>query len=155
MKIKASVDYGIRTVLYLAIKGGVCSSREISEEMTIPRDYLIQLALHLRRAGLIYTRPGKNGGYELAKSPAKISIGDIMKVFETEGKKSVKGKRKKLSSPAAAVHEVESLVTESMNCYLRSITVEDLVAASDEDGDPKAMIAAALEKEAGRLRDRA
>lgn len=153
MKIKASVDYGIRTVLYLAIKGGVCSSREISEEMNIPRDYLIQLALHLRRSGLIYTRPGKNGGYELAKSPAKISIGEIMGVFEADGKKPGRGRRKKLNPPAAAVHEVEKLVTESINCYLRSITVADLVEVADEDGDPKVMVAAALEKEAARLRD--
>lgn len=151
MRIKASVDYGIRTILYLAVKGGVCSSREISEEMTIPRDYLIQLALHLRRAGIIHTRPGKNGGYELAKSPAKISIGDIMKVFESDGKKTGKSKKRKLSAQASAVHGIESLVTESMNCYLRSITVADLVAAADEGGSPRAMIAAALQNEAERL----
>jgi hypothetical protein len=52
MKMKASVDYGIRAMLYLAAKGTTCSSREISEEMQVPRDYLIQLALRLRNAGL-------------------------------------------------------------------------------------------------------
>ena len=45
MKLKASVDYGVRAVMYLAIKNDTCSSREISEEMSVPRDYLIQLAV--------------------------------------------------------------------------------------------------------------
>ena len=53
MKMKASVDYGVRAILYLATKETTCSSREISEEMAVPRDYLIQLALRLRNAGLI------------------------------------------------------------------------------------------------------
>ena len=72
MKLKASVDYGVRAVMYLAVKGETCSSREISEEMSVPRDYLIQLALRLRNAGIIKARPGKNGGYILAKAPADI-----------------------------------------------------------------------------------
>ena len=38
MKLKASVDYGVRAVMYLAAKGDVCSSREISAEMSVPRD---------------------------------------------------------------------------------------------------------------------
>ena len=77
MKLKASVDYGVRAILYLAIKGDTCSSREISEEMAVPRDYLIQLALRLRNAGLIKARPGKNGGYVLARPASEIKIGDI------------------------------------------------------------------------------
>ena len=75
MKLKASVDYGVRAILYLAIKGDTCSSREISEEMAVPRDYLIQLALRLRNAGLIKARPGKNGGYVLARPASEIKIG--------------------------------------------------------------------------------
>lgn len=44
MHFKASVEYGMRAVLYLAEKGSICSSREVADEMSIPRDYLIQLA---------------------------------------------------------------------------------------------------------------
>ena len=47
---KASVEYGMRAVLYLAEKGSICSSREVADEMSIPRDYLIQLAQLLRNA---------------------------------------------------------------------------------------------------------
>lgn len=56
---KASVEYGMRAVLYLAEKGSICSSREVADEMSIPRDYLIQLAQLLRNAGIVHARPGK------------------------------------------------------------------------------------------------
>ena len=46
----------MRTVLYLAERGTVCSSRDVAEEMSIPRDYLIQLAQLLRNAGITVLR---------------------------------------------------------------------------------------------------
>ena len=66
VQLKASTDYGIRAILYLAAQGTTCSSKDIAHDMSIPRDYLIQLAQLLRNAGLIEARPGKHGGYRLA-----------------------------------------------------------------------------------------
>ena len=72
MQLKASTDYGMRAILYLAAQGTTCSSKDIAEDMSIPRDYLIQLAQLLRNAGIIEARPGKHGGYRLAKEPAEM-----------------------------------------------------------------------------------
>ena len=69
MQFKASTDYGLRAVLYLAAQGHTCSSKDIAQDMSIPRDYLIQLAQLLRNAGIIEARPGKHGGYRLANAP--------------------------------------------------------------------------------------
>ena len=63
MQFKASTDYGLRAVLYLAAQGHTCSSKDIAQDLSIPRDYLIQLAQLLRNAGIIEARPGKHGGY--------------------------------------------------------------------------------------------
>ena len=59
MQFKASTDYGMRAILYLAAQGTTCSSKDIAQDMSIPRDYLIQLAQLLRNAGLIEARPRK------------------------------------------------------------------------------------------------
>ena len=83
MKLKASIDYGVRAIVYLAIKGTTCSSKEISEKMDVPRDYLIQLGLRLRDCGLIQARPGKNGGYVLSKSPSEITVKQIFNAFDS------------------------------------------------------------------------
>lgn len=155
MKLKASVDYGVRAVIYLAVKGTTCSSREISEEMSVPRDYLIQLALRLRNAGLIKARPGKNGGYVLGKDPSRITIGMILDAFDQDPKHARQPMKKgrKISEPAATVRKAHGAVMDSLNSYLNSITIQDLLESLEENGnDIDAIIADALEKEAERLR---
>ena len=78
MKLKASQDYALSMVCYLARKGGIASSLEISEAEAVPRDYLIQIAQDLRNAGIIDAMPGKHGGYMLAKPADEISMLDVL-----------------------------------------------------------------------------
>ena len=153
MKLKASVDYGVRAVMYLAITNDTCSSREISEEMSVPRDYLIQLALRLRDAGIINARPGKNGGYVLAKDPADISIGSILNAFDSDLKHSRQEMKKgrRVSEQAAAVREVHGLVMNSLNTYLEAISIQDLIESMQGNETPEELIANALRAEADRL----
>lgn len=153
MKLKASVDYGVRAVMYLAVKGETCSSREISEEMSVPRDYLIQLALRLRNAGIIKARPGKNGGYVLAKSPDEITIGQILDAFDNDLKHARQPMKKgrRVSAQAAAVREIHGRVMDSLNTYLDAISVQDLLDSLDDDGSVDELIASALRAEADRL----
>ena len=157
MKLKASVDYGVRAVLYLAAKGTTCSSRDISEDMNVPRDYLIQLALKLRNAGIIKARPGKNGGYVLAKDPSKITIRQIMVAFDSDLKHSRRPmKKKRNADPAAAqVKEMHLTVMESLNAYLNGITVQDLLDARDSETPFRMLIADSLEREAENIRKEA
>ena len=157
MKLKASVDYGVRAVMYLAVKGETCSSREISEEMSVPRDYLIQLALRLRNAGIIKARPGKNGGYILAKAPADITIGQILDAFDNDLKHARQPMKKgrRVSVQAAAVREVHGLVMDSLNNYLDAISVQDLLDSLEDGSSTEALIAGALRTEADRLEKQA
>ena len=154
MKLKASVDYGARAIVYLAINGGTCSSREISEKMSVPRDYLIQLALRLRNAGLIKARPGKNGGYVLAKKPKDITIAQIMNAFDSDLKHSRQDmkKTKRGDETAAAIMQVHSAIMGSLDCFLDSISIQDLLDARESGEDIDALMANAFEKEAARLR---
>ena len=101
MHLKASTDYGMRAVLYLAAQGTTCSSKDIAEDMDIPRDYLIQLAQLLRNAGIIEARPGKHGGYLLAKKPEKISVLDILSALEEDKRSSKRSKRSSRKAFAA------------------------------------------------------
>nr|WP_261428811.1 Rrf2 family transcriptional regulator [Berryella wangjianweii] len=133
MKPKASIDYGVRAMMYLAINGGTCSSKEISERMDIPRDYLIQLGLKLRNAGLINARPGKNGGYTLARPASEITIHDINEAFDEERKMP----RHPLVGNNADREVVErvSLATgfilSSVEWFLGRISIQDLLDASE------------------------
>ena len=154
MKLKASVDYGVRAIMYLAIKGDTCSSREISDEMSIPRDYLIQLALKLRNAGLIKARPGKNGGYVLARDASEITVGQVLDAFDNDLKhvRQPMKKGSKASESALKVREVHGMIMDSLDSSLGSISVADLIKAYEDQGNAKAFIADALDCAAAELR---
>ncbi len=154
MKLKASIDYGVRAIIYLAVKGTTCSSREISEEMAVPRDYLIQLALRLRNAGLIKARPGKNGGYVLARPADEITVGAILDAFDSDLKhvRQPMKRGRKASDSASAVRVIHGVVTESLEAFLSAITVQDLVNTMQADESPDLLIADALEAAAARMR---
>lgn len=129
MQLKASTDYGMRAILYLAAQGTTCSSKDIAEDMSIPRDYLIQLAQLLRNAGIIEARPGKHGGYRLAKDPADTNVLEIMEALDDDAKQSTRAKRdaRKGGAMVQEIKQVYDLIEESMDAYLSSLTVQMLL----------------------------
>lgn len=124
---KASVEYGMRAVLYLAEKGSICSSREVADEMSIPRDYLIQLAQLLRNAGIVYARPGKNGGYSLAKDASEISMLDIFNALQND---RLRAERKEAEDASDLLQDITaacSAVEREMEEYMSSITLQNMI----------------------------
>lgn len=124
---KASVEYGMRAVLYLAEKGSICSSREVADEMSIPRDYLIQLAQLLRNAGIVHARPGKNGGYSLAKDASEISMLDIFNALQND---RLRAERKEAEDANDLLQDITaacSAVDHEMEEYMSSITLQNMI----------------------------
>lgn len=127
MHFKASVEYGMRAVLYLAEKGSICSSREVADEMSIPRDYLIQLAQLLRNAGIVHARPGKNGGYSLAKDASEISMLDIFNTLQND---RLRAERKEAEDANDLLQDITaacSAVEHEMEEYMSSITLQNMI----------------------------
>ena len=127
MHFKASVEYGMRAVLYLAEKGSICSSREVADEMSIPRDYLIQLAQLLRNAGIIHARPGKSGGYSLAKDAAEISMLDIFNALQNDRLRSERKEAEDASDLLQDITAACSAVEREMEEYMSSITLQNMI----------------------------
>lgn len=127
MHFKASVEYGMRAVLYLAEKGSICSSREVADEMSIPRDYLIQLAQLLRNAGIIHARPGKNGGYSLAKDASEISMLDIFNALQNDRLRAERKEAEYASDLLQDITAACSAVEREMEEYMSSITLQNMI----------------------------
>lgn len=127
MHFKASVEYGMRAVLYLAEKGSICSSREVADEMSIPRDYLIQLAQLLRNAGIIHARPGKNGGYTLAKDASNISMLDVFNALQNDRPRAEHKEEEGASTLLREITAACSTVEREMEEYMSSITVQMMI----------------------------
>jgi len=61
---------------------GAIPLRAVAEKQDISEHYLEQLVASLRKAGLVKSVRGAQGGYMLAKEPDQITVGDIVRVLE-------------------------------------------------------------------------
>lgn len=135
MQFKASTDYGLRAVLYLAAQEHTCSSKDIAQDMSIPRDYLIQLAQLLRNAGIIEARPGKHGGYRLANDPSKITLLQVVNALDDDAKDTTRTRRKDRAdaSMVQGIKQAYNLVLTGYDAYFDSITLQMLLDASQNE----------------------
>jgi len=61
---------------------GPMSITAVAKESSVPPAYLEQLIGPLRRAGLVESKRGAQGGYQLSRPPAAIRVGDVYRVME-------------------------------------------------------------------------
>ena len=86
LQVSQRAHYGLRamTELAKAYGRGPLSLAEIAEAEHLPVGYLEQLAMPLRRAGLIEGTRGAHGGYQLAQPPAAMTVGQVVRALEGE-----------------------------------------------------------------------
>ena len=84
MKLSTKGRYGLRAVLDVALHSdrGAISLSSIAERQNISINYLEQLAAKLKRAGILDSIRGAQGGYVLAKPSEEISVGEILRALE-------------------------------------------------------------------------
>lgn len=76
-------DYAIRSLRYIAKAGGrVVAVGELCEKLKIARPFLRVILQKLHHAGILIAAKGRNGGFTLAKEAARISVLDVMSVFQ-------------------------------------------------------------------------
>lgn len=84
MKLSTKGKYGLRAMIDLAqySEQEIVSISSISLRQNISESYLEQLVAKLRKAGLVKSIRGAQGGYQLARPSATISVGDILRALE-------------------------------------------------------------------------
>jgi Rrf2 family protein len=91
MKLSVKSDYAARAVLGLArhyVTGAALRVEDLAAEQGIPGNYLVQILIELKAQGIARSLRGKEGGYLLARPPAEITLGDVLRavhgaVFDT------------------------------------------------------------------------
>jgi Rrf2 family protein len=86
MRITTWAEYGVICALHLARRTGQqpVTGREIAAQERLPADYVEQILLRLRRAGVIASTRGARGGYTLARPADQISIRAVIHASELE-----------------------------------------------------------------------
>jgi len=129
MKLTTKGQYAIQAMIDIAshcakskelVKNPI-SLREISKNQNIPLPFLEQIAIKLRRAGLVKSTRGSQGGYVLEKDKKQISLADIIQAVE--GPINV---APNAGAEVEVTHQLWQKLNRGIYSMLKSITLEDL-----------------------------
>lgn len=143
MKLSTRGEYGLRAMFDLALRygEGPIPLKSIAERQEISDHYLEQLISGLRKAGLVKSVRGAQGGYVLAKEPGEITVGDVIRVLEgpIAPMDCVNEEEKAPCSRAetCVTRGIWQKVKESIDGVLDSITLKDMVQEAEKVNQSK------------------
>lgn len=130
MKVSTKGRYGLRALVDLTVHGTEkhVSLVEIAKRQKISLNYLEQVFGTLRKAGVVKSIKGAQGGYVLAEKPERIKVSRVISVLE--GTFSIidesKSEKEQDTINLAVKNLVWDKINENVNYYLESTTLEDL-----------------------------
>jgi Rrf2 family transcriptional regulator, iron-sulfur cluster assembly transcription factor len=134
MKFSTKVRYGVRALFDIAYHSGTLPSqiKDISRRQSISPRYLEQIFQDLKRGGLLKSKRGPQGGYQLARKPQEITVRDI--ILAAEGEVTLVDCLKDSDKRSKGCEQDESCITQGvwreagkrLNDYLASVTLQDL-----------------------------
>jgi Rrf2 family protein len=133
MRVSAKVDYALRAVTELAASPpGFVKAERLATAQAIPLKFLENILLELRRAEIVASQRGAEGGYRLAKPPGEVSLADVIRAVEGPIA-TVRGARPEdaeYTGAAIALRDVWIELRTSMRGVLETTSLADLVARS-------------------------
>ena len=138
MKLSTKSRYGLRALFDMAYHSGPFPAqiKDISRRQEISPRYLEQIFQDLKKAGLIKSKRGPQGGYQLTRKAEEITVRDI--VLAVEGEMTlvdcVKGKRNCNFNELCVSQRVWQEATRALDDYLASVKLRDLCDDARELG---------------------
>ncbi|SKA81633.1 transcriptional regulator, BadM/Rrf2 family [Caloramator quimbayensis] len=131
MKLSTKGRYGVKAMFEVALRYGEepVSIKTISERQNISEYYLEQLFAPLRKAGLINSIRGAQGGYVLSKPPGEITVADILNVLEgpIEISECIDDEVTCARTGYCATRLLWIKIRDSVNQVIESITLQDMI----------------------------
>ncbi len=147
MKITSSMEYATRLMVGLARSHGqqAVTAERLSSAENVPVDYVNQLLLRLKRAGLLDSHRGSGGGYTLSRAPAEITLGQVLravegKIFEDVCEKYTRGKRDCHHQAHCGISPVWQKLGAMIEAYFDGITLAQLLEETGACGRAAAML---------------
>lgn len=128
MRISTKGRYGLRALVDLAsnVQEGAVSLINVAQRQKISLNYLEQVFATLRKAGIVKSQKGAQGGYMLAKQPEKIKVGEILTALE--GKFSIIDEVHEKEEQDALQCAIQELVWDRINYSIQGFLEERTLA---------------------------
>ena len=126
--IPAKVDYGMRALLELATAEGPSTGESIARSQGLPPKFLSAILNDLRRAGLVSSQRGMEGGYRLGRPPDQITAADVMRALDGP-LAEVRGLRPEMTTyegSAARLQDLWVATRAALRSVLEGVTLEDM-----------------------------
>jgi Rrf2 family cysteine metabolism transcriptional repressor len=131
VRISAKGEYAIQAMLDLALHRdqGLTPIQEIAARQGIPQRYLEQVLLALKRAGLLGSKRGSSGGYQLTRPPEDITVGDVLRAVEGAGAPfEAQARRGRAGGERHDLAELWDEISSAVSKVVDQLTFGDLAA---------------------------
>ncbi|MFL2859672.1 MAG: RrF2 family transcriptional regulator [Pontiellaceae bacterium] len=127
MRLSTKGRYATRIMLCIARlqNNGAVPKKIISEEEGISTDYIEQIVVPLKNAGLVSSTRGLHGGFRLTKAPIHITLYDILSATEGEFKQVDKLMEGKSRSDSTVMEDVWQGAFQELYKYFSTISLQD------------------------------
>jgi Rrf2 family transcriptional regulator, iron-sulfur cluster assembly transcription factor len=139
VKLSNKGRYAVRALFDIAFynDGRPTQVKDIAERQGIPPRFLEQIFQDLKRAGIVGSKRGPQGGYSLARRPAEIRLGDVVRALEGPivlGERASADRRSRGSDVRLVTEAVFKDLSAKVEACFDSITVADICARAAELG---------------------
>jgi Rrf2 family protein len=137
MQVSAKTDYALRAVLELAASDSERPRpvEELAQAQEIPVSFLKNILVQLRSAGVVRSRRGPEGGYQLAQPADQISLADVIRAVEGPlvGVRGERPEEVSYGGPAESLREVWIAVRVNLREVLEEVTIADVASGNLPD----------------------
>jgi Rrf2 family protein len=133
VRITAKADYAVRAAVELAAAAGdtrPVKGEQLAKRQDIPHNFLENILTELRRAGIVRTRRGADGGYQLARPADEITVADVLRAVEgpLAAVQGVRPDQLEYGGAATKLPEVWVALRASLRDVLEHVTIADIAS---------------------------
>jgi len=150
MYISAKVDYAVRALCTLAASDTPLTSESLAQSQGLPAKFLESILNDMRRAGLLTSQRGPDGGYRLARAADQITVADVIRPLDGP-LAEIRGMRPEAAEYTGAAANLQA-VWVAVRASLRSVLDEVTIAAIVNGDLPVSVTALTADPEAWRSR---
>jgi Rrf2 family protein len=129
--ISAKVDYAVRALCTLADAGErPVTAETLASSQGLPAKFLESILNDMRRAGLLLSQRGAEGGYRLSRSPDTITVADVIRPLDGP-LAEVRGLRPEAATYEGSAEHLQTVwvaVRASLRSVLETVTISDITS---------------------------
>jgi Rrf2 family protein len=139
MRISRKAEHAVRALLDLALHAppsGSVRSSEIARRTGVPENFLDAILLDLRKAGLVSSKRGPDGGHWLARDPSRVTVRAIVEAIDGSLAGARQRTRRAETSADACLRALWERAEQAVSGVLQDTTLDQLRLQADSQSAP-------------------